>query len=202
VTQDPHQERSEDEVITAPDGRMLMVKSRGWSPLDYDDDGGLYLRPPSMEVVIWVLTAAASGIVGNLATDALKGAIARARHLHSATILPLWRDYVDQYERGVPIDARIEPSDELREKLVQIAQDTMQRFRHLSPSQGKKLSTVTRISLTRQGTWKLHIRESGSPDRLVMEIDVQAIEAWDELLFDTFDERPTNPEGFPVKIWY
>lgn len=198
-------ERPADTAVNTADGRPLTITSRGWPPMLFNDRG-LYAQASWTEIVLWLLNAAAAGVIGNLTHEALKDVIDQARKLHATSAVPRWGSLASLRSSantdGAEASSLIEPSSELRDKLVKIAHDTMKRYRHISPSKGKNLWSETGVALTKQGTWRVDIREVGSQQRFVVEIDLQRTDQWNEPRADTFGTRPDDPEGFPVRIFY
>lgn len=151
-----------------PDGKPLLAVNRGIPPYNYGRR--VYAsRPPWTEIVLWLLNAAASGVVGDLTYNALQKIIAKARTMQASFVLPAIGPRSDD-SPSAPI---VEPSDELRDHLIKIAHDPVARFRHISPSKGRNLWSKAEVSLTERGTWKVQVREIGTQQLIVIEIDLE-----------------------------
>lgn len=183
-----------DQMIKTADGRPLILHTRGFYPVDFNDTRA-YSLPTSPETVYWLLTAAASGVVGNLAYDALKGVISKATEAYRefSKLVPAHRTFFMQLDRHGTLE--VDPPAELRDALVTIASDTLRRYKQISPSAGKEPWSEVEVRLSAYGTWMVSLREVGQDRPIMIEIDLED---------DAANARPYaagNDDGFPVRIW-
>jgi hypothetical protein len=97
------------------------------------DDYADYFQAAVPEFVLWLLTAAGSGIVGNLAYDSVKDLVqkARSRHRKFSSALSKERKANEQARESGSDPAavwppvRIRPSLSLRDDLVELAYDAL-----------------------------------------------------------------------------
>lgn len=171
-------------VVKTPDGDPLLLRRVAFSPLRYDDQLS-YLRGPEVEAVMWVLTAAGSGIIGNLATDAVKRLIKKTRTLHSKFLARLSK----QHES-------IQPGDELRGYLIEIASDALARRRNLQQKDSGGLIREANVFFTKNGTWAVVGRESGKSKPVMVEIDLRNDAEGNHY------EAVGDVKNFPVGIWW
>jgi hypothetical protein len=169
--------------------------TRGPTPLDFNDTNN-YLQLPSPEIVYWLLNAAISGLVGNLTYDAIKGVIERAEQLHGLFIklMPARRGPFVELTRLGSLDT--DPPAELRDALITIAHETLQRYRQISPTGGKSPWSEIQVRFSRAGTWIVRLREAGEDNWTTIEIDL------DKDPKATHLDGVANDDGFPVRIWY
>ncbi|MBV1855763.1 hypothetical protein [Catellatospora tritici] len=142
------------------------------------------------ELVVWLLNASISGVVGNLAYDALETAIRRAKDLHDRSPLP-------SPQQGdvhtTDIEWPVRPSNGLRDELITIAHDTLARFDHLLADFSSSALTDVDVVLSERGTWKVAFRFVGSDSWIVLEID---------LAEPAVPSNENSAGGFPVAVWY
>jgi hypothetical protein len=171
--------------------RQLLAKGTGFAPKSRLDHTHHY-PSPSAESVIWVLTAAASGVIGNLAYDALKQAIAEARTLHTKLSAP--PPSVESDSAADPATAAQEHSD-LHDRLVAIAYDVLAKRAQIEDRPLKPTSEI-RVYRTETGTWMVSVRELDEPNRTSIEIDLS------EDMRSLGRVAPIeDPAGFPIRIW-
>src|SRR5258707_6862453 len=94
-----HLEREAIQKTT--DGKNLLLRRLELSPLAYDDHNA-YCRGLSVEIIMWLLTAAGSGVIGNLTYDAAKRLIKKTRRLHLAFLARFSKE--DQQDNDWGID--------------------------------------------------------------------------------------------------
>jgi hypothetical protein len=179
----------EESIIRLDDGRPIAATGRDYPPLDYTDRN-LYSRYPWEQLVFWVLTAAASGTVGNLAYDALKRVIADGQMLHRQFLAALERHEIIPEDRwpGVAHAPRpIRPGRELRDRLVEIAYDVLAKRAQLEGSAPPSLSEID-VYYTMNNTWSVSTRAVGTPSRMIVEIDLRS--------------AGEVADDFTVTVWY
>lgn len=189
--------------VRTSEGKLLSRRTERLMPLNYDDDTA-YMRSESAALIVWLLTAAASGVVGNLAYDALKNVVSRARAMH--------RDFHKEmkgYEQRAyellmsspekalkkPLAPQY-PSRELHDQLIELALDTLVRFPQLvaTGSANPRWAEIS-VRYSADGTWKVHLREIGQQRGILFEIDLSdnAETHW----YPGIEES----EGFPITVW-
>lgn len=182
------------------DGKPLLLRRSELSPLPYEDTAQ-YLRGPSIEIVLWLINAAGSGIVGNLAYDKLKSIIQDARKRHGRSM-----KFREQYEREpdeapdpntiyMPLPRRIEPDLSLRDDLVELAYDALARYKNLRRGGPDRLISEVDVYFTRSSTWAVFIRELRASRGVTVEINLQENERRNRY----YDLE--GADGFPVSIW-
>lgn len=187
-----------------------MERTGGPLPLRADDFAD-YFQAAIPEFVLWLLTAAGSGIVGNLAYDSVKELVKKARSKHKKFLIVLRKDKEvnEQARKSASGPAairprppvRIKPSLSLREDLVELAYDALDVYRRLRPSSVGYISEINgRISeinvfLTRNMTWAVAMRELGELESITVEIDLTRG-------MKRGSHRDVGEiDGFPVTIW-
>jgi hypothetical protein len=188
---------SEQEAIKkTANGKPLLLQSEGYLPLKYDDTN-LYRQSPSIEIVLWLLTAAGSGIVGNIAYDTLKRLIQNAQKLHQKWLKIIEQDKQKMMsgEFHLPQSSRVNPDLSLRDDLVELAYDVLARYRNLQNSGPGKLISEIDVYLTRRLTWAVVTRELRAPEWIMVEIDLS--EDMKRIQYKADKEV----DGFPVSIW-
>jgi hypothetical protein len=75
--------------------------------------------------------------------------------------------------------------------LVEIAKETVEIHRKISPSDGQRPWSVIQVYYSKVHTWSVYIRESGAARGFTVEIDLNRKPSSDV----------DNPEAFPVRIW-
>ena len=195
------------------DGRPLLLERTGGPlPLRADDFAD-YFQAAIPEFVLWLLTAAGSGIVGNVAYDSVKELVKRARSKHKKFLISLSKDKEvnEQARKSASGPAairprppvRMKPSLNLREDLVELAYDALDVYRQLRPSPVggiSEISPVERISeinvfLTRNMTWAVAMRELGELESITVEIDLT------KGMKRGSHRNVGEIDGFPVTIW-
>ena len=196
--------RQHEEIEKTADGRYLLLRRPGLSPLEYGDDN-LYSLEGGMETVFWLLTAAGSGVVGNLAYDALKQIIEKAREKNQKVLdrIGHWNRREELLQADYPTHRRrpadpalITPDRDLRDDLVEITYDVLSRYRQLGHgrSQGRFMSEIS-VFFTEDMTWGVRTRELRVSHGTYVEIDLRE---------DTGNKRYralAEIDGFPVRIW-
>jgi hypothetical protein len=165
-------------------------------PLD-EGDQTPYLRLPDLEVILWLLTAASSGVVGNLAYDAVKTTVARARKHHKALQRQLMerRDLRRYFRSHQPRaeESRVIPTTELRDDLVALAFDALRRYQDINKFAGTGVLSEVAVTMSSRSSWKVHLREVGSSEGVTVEIDLSET-------MSVFDSKQDH-DGFPVILW-
>ena len=187
--------------VRAPDGRLLLEVRQGVPPLEYGDTGA-YLSLPSTEVVLYSLNAASTGIIGNLAYDALKQLIGQARE-RNHTFLQTLKNMSNRGDGGVgskeerrmSTDRVATPDNQLRDMLITIANDALVRHQHISQGVGRKPWSDVQVALSEDHTWLVYIREAGSIRGLTVEIDLGREEV-------SSSGPAVEGAGFPMRIWF
>lgn len=198
---------AQEAIKKTADGKPLLLQRRELAPLSYDD-GGVYFRALNTEIVLWLLTAAGSGIVGNLAYDTLKRLIRDARKLHLKWMGKTrqeeqeWKKRIRQAEQEGIADElypewspRVSPDFDLREDLVELAYDVLARYRNLEHSNPAHLISAIDVYRTKSSTWAVVIRELRAWQRTMVEIDLS------EDMRKGDYEAVKEVGGFPVSIW-
>lgn len=183
-----------DEMVRTDDGRPLILQTTDLYPVEFNDSHG-YMRPPSPEAIYWLLTAAASGIIGNLGDDALKAVVNRAVQLYQefSKHVPAERTSFMQLSRHGILE--VDPPTELRDALIVIASETLRRYKQLSPSSGQEPWSDVDVRFSAYGTWMVLVREVGQDRSITIEIDLET---------GNLNHRPHaagDDDGFPVRIW-
>jgi len=206
------------------DGKLLVLQRRGYPPLQYGDSASCF-RLASPETIMWLSNAASSGVVGNLAYDALKQLIQKARRGHRNST-PKTNDEENDELNGTsgphfsqaevpdllfirevttslpylppesPDASPIKPDPDLRDDLVELAYDVIARFRQLKhEGSGRPVSEID-VFLTENKTWTVEIRELRIAESKIVEIDLS-----DDMRGMRDQTNIEGIEGFPVKIW-
>jgi hypothetical protein len=151
-----------------PEGEPFIAYGHGRVPRDLGEREG-HLHGPGVEVLLWILDAAAAGVLGNMSYDALKMTIVRMRTAHRLFIVA---------HRSTPVprtdqDRVTPPTMELRDDLVMLATDALRRFQARNPPFGTGILSEVEVTLSVRGTWKVYIREVGSTSGTTVELDVR-----------------------------
>jgi hypothetical protein len=199
-------EQSATSMERTADGKPLLLRRPGLSPLEYGDRM-LYSRTEEVEIVLWLLSAAGSGIAGNLAYDAVKQLVEKARKGHEK-FLGWFNERRRDYEKGdlsrsplgrgwPPEPGQISPRDHLRDDLVELAYDVLARYRNMK-NEGAPLRSMSeiRVFLTERMTWGVRTRELRAHRGNYVEIDLR------EQMEKSRYQAVGNIEEFPVRIWY
>lgn len=184
--------------VRAPNGEILLQRRTGYRPLRFGDDSS-YSRRESVEVVLWLLSAASSGAIGNYVYDRLKELIAEARlrNWEFARTLQAWLLRTRHEDQSVDLEnAPVVPDGNLRDMLVKIAKETIRIYWKVSPSSGKEAWSEVQVSYSENHTWCVYIREVGAKSGFTIEIDLKR-----EVQPQQFDWVDKN-ESFPVRIWF
>jgi hypothetical protein len=193
------------------DGKILLAQRPGLYPLRYDDIG-LYDRGLSVEMILWLLTAAGSGIVGNLAYDLLKKLIQDARNLHQELMKSVeqekrmereeLRKALEQAEQagaaeriGSRRPPKIEADRSLRDDLVELTYDALARYKNLRRGDPEKLMSEIDVYFTEKSTWAVVTRELRASKSITVEIDLSEDKAQRRYY------KRSEAGGFPVGIW-
>ena len=193
------------------DGKLLLAQRPGLYPLRYDDIG-LYDRGFSVEMILWLLTAAGSGIVGNVAYDLLKKLIRDAQNLHQRLMKTVEQEKrIEREERKKALEQgeqawaaerigsrwppKIEADRSLRDDLVELAYDTLARYKNLRRGGPKKLMSEIDVYFTENSTWAVVTRELRASKSITVEIDLSEHKAKRRYY------KRSEAGGFPVGIW-
>lgn len=191
------------------DGKMLLLRRQARYPLRYSGTGQYLRSGYNIEMILWLLTAAGSGIVGNLAYDLLKQLVQDAQNLHRRLMKSLEpeeqeeRKKVLEQERqdwaavriGSRLQSEIRPDRSLRDDLVELAYDALARYKNLRHGGPHKLMSEINVYFTERSTWVVVTRELRRSRSITVEIDLNEEGARSRYY------EPAEVGGFPVSIW-
>jgi hypothetical protein len=164
----------QEQVTRGPNGEYILAWRRGFSPDPYG-----YIKLPAsrfeeLQIILWLLSAAASGVVGNLTYDYLKQLIQKARKGH--------KDFMSEWvpvplEQRSQTPERVTPDPELRDELIELAYDTIARYRSEGPEWNVGQMRPVDVYLTERKTWAIVMRETRTETRMMIEIALAENEA-------------------------
>jgi hypothetical protein len=192
---DTNRPNEQQQATRGPNGDYIIARRRGLSPMPYGPQLPA-CRTDELQIIVWLLNAAASGAVGNLAYDYLKRLIEKARKGHEK-FLSEWTPLKQMPLDGgwPPAPERVTPDPDLRNDLVELAYDTLARYRSNGPEWHLGQMRPIDVYLTQRGTWAVEMREDKSKTRVLIEIALIEDEA--RRIYGT----AWGVEGFPVSIW-
>jgi len=132
---------------------------------------GLYQRDSEIQVLIWLLTAAGSGVLGNATYDAVKSLLNRMRDLNKAfkTTLPTTRNDISIGREGL-----VRPGVDLRDQLMTIAHWAIEANNSVMPSKIATTWSEAEVYLLEGYVWAVDIRGPHDRGWTRVEIDLNA----------------------------
>jgi hypothetical protein len=167
------------ELIRNKDGEILLAIGQGWPKLHFYNQIG-YLRPPSPEITLWLLSAASSGVIGNAAYDLLKRLLTRAGRLHGRFKKTVKPDSPASPARNLWLNVGVDsgkdlvyPPPELRDLLVDIGQQAVDAYNNLTRHKVVVRWDQVQIYLLEDFVWAIDPVDTQSGGLKRIEIDLE-----------------------------
>jgi hypothetical protein len=163
--------------VTAPSGQILVEYDSGLPPRAFLDRVAADSPYGLLEVVVWLIEAASTGVLGNYSYDLLKKKIDSARK-RDARMRADTEDFEPSRVGGDEALMRrpsggplVHPDRDLRDELVALASDAMVRNGHLTNHPSPTWSEID-VYLSENKTWIVSLREVGGNKHVDVEVDL------------------------------
>ena len=179
------------ETITASDGTILLQHAKALPILDYHDHVR-YSRGDLAMVIVWLLPAIASGVVGNLAYDAMKRLVGKATELH--------RRFVDGLPERSQTTRGVSPKSDLGKVLKRVAWQAIETRNQLLSKRLRSKRLSCRIDLLKGLRWAVEFVEQPGFIAALRELrrGAHVPRRWVRVEIDL---EPSEDDGFPVRIY-
>lgn len=186
-----HQSGLSEKTIRAKNGQIILEHRLKRDDLEnyyyYDDTAHQeHLGPPSLEIVVWLLSAIGSGVLGNAAYDATKKLLKKARRGHEDFMITVPEVIPSSAAMALMTEKYARPSIDLHKMLLEIAAQVIEVHNEVMPEKVTVTWDNVEIYLMKRDIWAIKMKSSVGSRKVKIAIDLSP---------------GSLAEGLPVRIY-